>query len=119
MPPEHTSRLYHRPRDNRPALALDLMEPFRSIVADSCVIQVVNNGEVRPNHFVYNGPACSMKPPGRKALIAAFERRLEQVTTHPLFGYRVSMKRLIEVQARLLARHFQGEIVEYPHYLPR
>ena len=111
--------LYHRPRHNRPALALDLMEPFRSIVADSCVIQVVNNGEVRPNHFVFNGPACSLKPAGRKALIAAFERRVEQVTTHPLFGYRVSMRRLIEVQARLLARHFQGEIVEYPHYVPR
>ena len=111
--------LYHRPRHGRPALALDLMEPFRSIVADSCVIQVVNNGEVRPNHFVLNGPACSLKPAGRKALIAAFERRLEQVTTHPLFGYRVSMRRLIEVQARLLARHFQGEIVEYPHYTPR
>ena len=111
--------LYHRPRHNRPALALDLMEPFRSIVADSSVIQVVNNGEVRPNHFVFNGPACSLKPAGRKALMAAFERRLEQETTHPLFGYRVSMRRLIEVQARLLARHFQGEIVEYPHYLPR
>ena len=111
--------LYHRPRHGRPALALDLMEPYRSIVADSCVIQVVNNGEVRPHHFVFNGPACALKPPGRKALIAAFERRLEQVTTHPLFGYRVSMRRLIEVQARLLARHFQGEIVEYPHYLPR
>ena len=111
--------LYHRPRHNRPALALDLMEPFRSIVADSCVIQVVNNGEVRPGHFVFNRPDCSLKPPGRKALIAAFERRLEQETTHPLFGYRVSMHRLMEVQARLLARHFQGEIVEYPHYLPR
>ena len=111
--------LYHRPRHGRPALALDLMEPYRSIIADSCVIQVVNNGEVRPNHFVFNGPACSLKPAGRRALIAAFERRLELVTTHPLFGYRVSMRRLIEVQARLLARHFQGEIPEYPHYLPR
>lgn len=111
--------LYHRPRHNRPALALDLMEPFRSIVADSCVILVVNNGEIKPNHFVYNGQACSLKPAGRKVLIAAFERRLEQETTHPLFGYRVSMRRLIEVQSRLLGRHFQGEIVEYPHYLPR
>ena len=31
--------LYHRPRHGRPALALDLMEPFRAIVSDSCVIQ--------------------------------------------------------------------------------
>ncbi|MDE2956078.1 MAG: CRISPR-associated endonuclease Cas1 [Bacteroidota bacterium] len=111
--------LYHRPRHNRPALALDLMEPFRSIVSDSCVIQVINNGEIKPNDFVFNGGACSLKPAGRKALIAAFERRLENVTTHPYFGYRVSMRRLIEVQCRLLARHFQGEIEEYPHYLPR
>ncbi len=111
--------LYHRPRHGRPALSLDLMEPFRAIVSDSCVIQALNNGEVRSGDFVSNGPACSLKPAGRKALIAAFERRLEQVTTHPLFGYRVSMRRLLEVQARLLARHLQGEIVEYPHYLPR
>ncbi len=111
--------LYHRPRHGRPALALDLMEPFRPIVADSCVIQAINNGEVKPGDFVFNGPACSLKTGGRKAFIAAFERRLEQETTHPLFGYRVSMRRLIEVQARLFARHVQGEIVPYPHYLPR
>ncbi len=111
--------LYHRPRHGRPALALDLMEPFRPIVADSCVIQAINNGEVKPGDFVFNGPACSLKTGGRKAFIAAFERRLEQETTHPLFGYRVSMRRLIEVQARLFARHLQGEIVPYPHYLPR
>ena len=111
--------LYHRPRHGRPALALDLMEPFRPIVADSCVIQAINNGEVKPGDFVFNGPACSLKTNGRKAFIAAFDRRLEQETTHPLFGYRVSMRRLIEVQARLFARHLQGEIVPYPHYLPR
>lgn len=110
---------YHRLRHGRPALALDLMEPFRAIVADSTVIQVVNNGEIKPSDFVMNGAACSLKPSGRKAFMAAFERRMETETTHPLFGYRVSMRRLIEVQARLLARHLQGEIVSYLHYLPR
>lgn len=111
--------LYHRPRHGRPALALDLMEPFRPIVADSCVIQVVNNGEIKPSDFVFNGPACALKPGGRKSFLRAFERRMEQQTTHPVFGYRVSMRRLIEVQARLLGRHFQGEISPYPHFLPR
>ncbi|MCE2455833.1 MAG: CRISPR-associated endonuclease Cas1 [Gemmatimonadetes bacterium] len=111
--------LYHRPRHGRPALSLDLMEPFRSIVADSAVIQVVNNGEVKLRDFASNGPACSLTSKGRKALIAAFERRLEQEATHPFFGYRVSMRRMLEVQARLLARHFQGEIPKYPHYIPR
>ena len=111
--------LYHRPRHGRPALALDLMEPFRPIVADSCVIQVINNGELRTSDFVFNGPACSLKPTGRKTFLKAFERRLDRETTHPVFGYRVSMRRVIEVQARLLARHLQGEISPYPHFLPR
>ena len=111
--------LYHRPRHGRPALALDLMEPFRPIVADSCALQVINNGEVRMDDFTTNGPAWALSPVGRKALIAAYERRMDQETTHPVFGYRVSLRRLIDVQARLLARYLQGELRAYPHYLPR
>lgn len=110
---------YHRPRFGRPALALDLMEPFRPILADSTVIQAINNGEVKRDGFLAAGPAVTLKPHARRAFIAAYERRLEQEVTHPLFGYRVSMRRLLEVQARLLARYLQGEIEDYPHYLVR
>jgi CRISPR-associated endonuclease Cas1/CRISPR-associated protein Cas4 len=110
---------YHRPRFGRPALALDMMEPFRPILADSTVIQAVNNGEVKPDEFVTVGPAVNLKPHARRAFIAAYERRLDQEVTHPVFGYRVSMRRLLEVQARLLARYLDGEIDEYPHYLVR
>jgi CRISPR-associated exonuclease Cas4/CRISPR-associated protein Cas1 len=110
---------YHVIRHGRPALALDMMEPYRPILADSSVINAINNGEVKPDGFYWNGPACAMKAGARKALIAAYERRLAQETTHPLFGYRVSMRRLIEVQMRLLARHLDGEIKDYPHYTPR
>src|SRR5258706_1161634 len=110
---------YHHPRFGRPALALDMMEPFRPILADSTVIQAVNNGEVKPDGFLSAGPAVNLKPHARRAFIAAYERRLDQEVTHPVFGYRVSMRRLLEVQARLLARHFSGEIADYPHYLVR
>jgi CRISPR-associated exonuclease Cas4/CRISPR-associated protein Cas1 len=110
---------YHRPRFGRPALALDMIEPFRAILADSTVIQVVNNGEVKPDGFLAVGGAVNLKPHARRAFIAAYERRLDQEVTHPVFGYRVSMRRLLEVQARLLARHFGGEIEDYPHYLVR
>jgi CRISPR-associated exonuclease Cas4/CRISPR-associated protein Cas1 len=110
---------YHRPRFGRPALALDMMEPFRPILADSTVIQAINNGEVKADAFLSAGPAVSLKPHARRAFIAAYERRLQQELTHPLFGYRVSMRRLLEVQARLLARYLDGEIEEYPHYLVR
>ena len=111
--------LYHRPRFGRPALALDMMEPFRPILADSTVIQVINNGEVKADGFVSAGPAVNLKPHARRAFITAYERRLDQEVTHPVFGYRVAMRRLLEVQARLLARHLAGEIDEYPHYLVR
>ncbi len=110
---------YHKPRFGRPALALDLMEPFRSVLADSTVIQVLNNGEVKPDGFVTAGTAVNLKAHARRAFIAAYERRLDQEVTHPVFGYRVSIRRLLEVQARLLARYLSGEIDEYPHYLIR
>lgn len=110
---------YHKPRFGRPALALDMMEPFRPILADSTVIQVINNGEVKADGFLAAGPAVNLKPHARRAFIAAYERRLDQEVTHPVFGYRVSMRRLLEVQARLLARHLAGEIEEFPHYLAR
>jgi CRISPR-associated endonuclease Cas1 len=110
---------FHRPRFGRPALALDLMEAFRPILADSTVVGAVNNGELKADGFVTAGPAVNLKPHARRALIAAYERRLDQEVTHPVFGYRLSMRRLLEVQVRLLARHLDGEIDEYPHYLVR
>jgi len=110
---------YHQPRYGRPALALDLMEPFRPLISDSVVIQAINNGEVRPTDFVRAGRAVALAPEGRKRFIAAFERRLSHEITHPLFGYRMSYRRLIEVQARLLGRHLLGEIPEYPNLVTR
>lgn len=110
---------YHRPRCGRPALALDMMEPFRPLLCDSAVLTAVNNGEVAARDFVRNGPACAMRPAGRRALIAAWERRLDQETTHPVFGYRIETRRLVAVQCRLLARHLTGEVAVMPHYVPR
>lgn len=111
--------IYHTPGRGRPSLALDMMEPDRPLIADSCVIMAINNGEVTGADFVRSRAGCAMSPKGRKALIAAFERRLEQEFTHPVFGYRLSYRRAMEVQARLLVRHLQGEIPEYKPITPR
>jgi CRISP-associated protein Cas1 len=110
---------YHQPRYGRPALALDMMEPFRPILADSAVVTAVNNGEVKPGDFIWAGRACALSPSGRKKMIAAFERRLATEISHPVFGYRLSYRRLLEVQARLLGRHLMGEIPELPAVEPR
>ena len=111
--------LFHAPRHGRPALALDLMEPFRPIIADSVVLTVINTGEMSPTDFVTGATGTALTSAGRRRFIAAFERRLSQETTHPLFGYRLSMRRLLVMQARLLTRYFLGELQAYPHYLPR
>jgi CRISPR-associated endonuclease Cas1/CRISPR-associated protein Cas4 len=110
---------YHQPRYGRPALALDMMEPFRPLVADSAVLLALNNGEIGPGDFIRHGGAVALTPGGRKAIIATFERRLDQEITHPVFGYRVSYRRLFEVQARLLGRYLAGEIPDMPHITPR
>jgi len=110
---------YHAPRYGRPALALDVMEPFRPIIADSVVLSVVNTGEVGPGDFVMAVTGTALTQAGRRRFVEAFERRLGQETTHPVFGYQVSMRRMLLVQARLLSRFLLGELPGYPHYLPR
>ena len=110
---------YHQPRYGRPALALDMMEPFRPLVADSAVLLALNNGEVKAQDFIARAGAVALTPGGRKAMIGAFERRLDQEITHPVFGYRVEYRRLFEVQARLLGRFLAGEIPDLPQITPR
>ncbi|MBX5462204.1 MAG: CRISPR-associated endonuclease Cas1 [Steroidobacteraceae bacterium] len=110
---------YHQPRYGRPALSLDMMEPFRPLIADSCVIQAINNGEVRPSDFISAAGSVALTDAGRKRFIGTFERRLSHEITHPVFGYRLSYRRLLELQARLLARHLLGELPEYPNFTTR
>ncbi|MDO3377556.1 CRISPR-associated endonuclease Cas4g/Cas1g [Geoalkalibacter halelectricus] len=110
---------YHQPRFGRPALALDMMEPFRPLLADSTVLMAINNGEVRMGDFVCAAGACNLSERGRKNFIAAFERRMNQEVTHPIFKYRLSYRRLLEVQARLLIRFLTGEIPAYPVFVTR
>jgi len=100
----------HRPRPGKPALSLDLMEEFRSVLADSVVVSVLNNGELRTDDFLVHRVGTSLKPPGRKRFIRAFERRLQGEATHPAFSTRMSYRRIVEVQARLLGKAILGEI---------
>ena len=105
--------LYHRPRHGRPALALDLMEEFRPLVVDSAVVTAVNTGMVRQRDFTRAASGCMLNPTGRKAFIRAYEARLDQLVTHPVFDYRCSWRTLIRVQARFLSRWLRGDVPEY------
>lgn len=110
---------YHQPRFGRPALALDLMEPFRPIVADSAVITAINTRMVTPYNFIRAAGSVALTPEGRKAFFRAYELRMDTLITHPVFEYRVSYRRLLEIQARLLARLLEGEIGDYPVFVTR
>jgi len=110
---------YHRPRYGRPALALDLMEEFRPLVADSVVLAAINTGVVRSADVIRRGAGVALTDSGRGRFIDAYERRMDELVTHPVFGYRISYRRVLEVQARLLARHLAGEIAEFPAFCTR
>jgi CRISPR-associated protein Cas1 len=111
--------LYHRVRYGRPSLALDLAEEFRPLVADSTVLTLVNNGMVGAGDFIRRGPACALKAEARRTVIRAFEERLDTLIRHPLFGYGISYRRILVVQARLLARAIGGEIPAYRPFTTR
>ncbi len=110
---------YHQPHFGRPSLALDLMEEFRPVIADSVVIGAINNGVVQKDDFVRAAGAVALTQPARKRLILSFERRMDQLVTHPVFDYRISYRRVLEVQARLLSRVILGELPSYPEFRVR
>jgi CRISP-associated protein Cas1 len=110
---------YHQPRFGRPSLALDLMEEFRPIVADSVVLNAVNNGVIQYDDFIEATGSVALKDGARKRLIQVYEQRLDDAVTHPVFGYRISYRQVLEVQARLLGRVLLGEIAEYPIFRTR
>lgn len=110
---------YHQPRSGRPALALDLMEPFRPLIVDSVVLSAINQRMVTPEDFVQAGDAVALTASGRKGFFRAYEQRMDQLVTHPVFGYRVSYRRVLEIQTRLLARVLVGEIRDYPVFVTR
>ena len=109
----------HQPRYGRPALALDLMEPFRPLIADSAVLLAINTGMVQAKHFVRNANSVALTAEGRKGFFRAYEQRMDHLVTHPKFGYRLTYRRMLEVQARLLGRVLEGELDRYEAFVTR
>ena len=109
----------HQPRFGRPALALDVMEEFRAIIVDSIVISLINNGRVSESDFVRAGDSVSLTPGGRRTFFMAYEQRMAATVNHPVFDYKLSYRRALELQFRLLARVLSGEIGQYIPFLTR
>ncbi len=101
---------FHVSRPGRPALALDLMEPFRPLIADSVAVAAFNRGELTEGHFSQTAAGCAMTDAGRKAFFNAYGRRMDTEVTHPIFEYRLSYRRMIMLHARMIAVWLLGEI---------
>ncbi len=110
---------YHGGKHGRPSLALDLMEEFRAIIADSVVLTLVNNGMLSASDFIAWNGACQLTEAGRRTFLEAYERRKSTIVTHPLFGYKMSYGRMLEVQARLLAAYIRGDVPAYQGFTVR
>jgi len=111
--------LFHRPRFGRPALALDLAEEFRPLLADSTVLTLVNNREISASDLTVRAGAVALTADGRKTAIRAWERRMTTEVRHPMFGYAVSYRRAAELQARILAARLTGELPSYEPLVTR
>ncbi|NJN18905.1 MAG: type I-D CRISPR-associated endonuclease Cas1 [Oscillochloris sp.] len=103
----------HQPGFGKPALALDLVECFRPIIVDSVVITMINTGQITPQDFDAELGAYRMRDSIRRSYLEKLEARLNEQIQHPIFGYRTTYRRCIELQGRIFAKHAQGEIEQY------
>ena len=110
---------FHANRHGKPSLTLDLMEEFRPVIADSVVLTLINNELVSPADFVTWRDACQLTDAGRKAFFRAYEGRKASEVTHPVYGYKMTYSRMLEVQARMLAAYVRGSVPAYTGFVVR
>ncbi len=109
----------HQSGFGKPALALDLVEEFRPLVVDSVVITLLNTGQIKPDDFAEELGAYRLRDEPRKTFLTKLEARLNEQVQHPLFGYTVTYRRCMELQARLFAKYAMGELAQYVPFTVR
>jgi len=108
----------HAVRPGRAALALDLMEEFRAILADRLVLTLINRGQVSEKDFEERpGGAVHMRDDARKTVVVAYQERKQEELTHPLLESKAPFGLLPDLQARFLARTIRGEMEGYLPFL--
>ncbi len=104
----------HEVHHGQPAMVLDLMEEFRALIADNLVLSILHNREIQPEDFNESLGAYRLKDKARKSFLQAFDKKMNDEFKHPVFDYRCTYRRAIELQARLLSRHLQEGIPYKP-----
>lgn len=110
----------HAVRPGRAALALDLMEELRAVLADRLALTLVNRGQIKEGDFlVRDGGAVNLKPDSRRSVVVAYQERKREEVSHPMLAQRIPLGIVPLVQARLLARALRGDVESYVPYLAR
>jgi CRISPR-associated protein Cas1 len=106
----------HAVRPGRAALALDLQEEFRSVLADRLALTLINRGQLTTRDFdEREGGAVMLNDQGRRAVVAIWQERKQEEIVHPVLQTKVPLGVLPLLQARVLARTLRGDL---PGYLP-
>ena len=110
----------HRDRPGRPGLSLDLIEEFRAFLADRLALSLLNRKQIQEKDFdVTESGAVLLKDKPRKNVLAAYQKRKQDVITHPFLNEKTTVGLLVHLQARLLARYLRGDIDDYPPFVWR
>jgi len=110
----------HVPRPGRESLALDLMEEFRSVLADRLALTLINRGQIKHKDFdSREGGSVLLNDSGRKSVITAYQERKQETLIHPVLEQSVAIGLLPQLQARLLARYLREDVDAYVPFLQR
>jgi CRISPR-associated protein Cas1 len=110
----------HAVRPGRAALALDLQEEFRAVLADRLALTLINRGQLDADDFeTREGGAVLLGDRGRRLVVTAWQERKKEEVTHPLLNTKLPIGLLPLVQARLLARAIRGDMPGYLPYLTK
>jgi CRISPR-associated protein Cas1 len=110
----------HTLRPGRPALALDLAEEFRSLLADRLTVALINRRQIDSSDFEERtGGAILLGENGRKKVLAAWQKRKQEEVGHPELARSIPLGLAPMIQARLLARFIRGESQAYVPFVPR
>ena len=110
----------HAVRPGRAALALDLQEEFRAILADRLALTLINRGQLTESDFEErDGGAVMLGDQGRRTVVSAWQDRKQEELRHPLLDTKVPFAALPLLQARILARMLRGDVPAYTPFLAR
>ena len=92
---------------------------IRSLIADSVALSLLNRQELGESDFAQTSKGVFLGDSGRRQFWRAWFRRLDTKVKHPQFGYKMSYRRMLDVQTRQLWRYFRGDAEKYHSFTTR